>query len=137
MNLKFVLNAKLKSHSEISIKKTASKDGLASYCKKCSTHAAKISKRGDRKENPAKYRNYRLKKIYKINSEDYDRLSTEQNGQCAICKEIPDSKFLEIDHDNVTGRIRGLLCRYCNLGLGNFKDDVHSLYNAINYLMEN
>lgn len=33
-----------------------------------------------------------------------------------------------------TGIIRGLLCKLCNLGLGNFRDDILNLKRAIEYL---
>ena len=35
-----------------------------------------------------------------------------------------------------TGVIRGILCNECNRGLGYFKDNVHSLARAIEYLTE-
>lgn len=37
-------------------------------------------------------------------------------------------------HDHKTGKIRGLLCRACNHGLGNFLDSIENLEEAINYL---
>lgn len=40
-----------------------------------------------------------------------------------------------IDHDHVTGNIRGLLCNGCNKGLGLFKDDVNILQKAKEYLL--
>jgi hypothetical protein len=41
---------------------------------------------------------------------------------------------LEIDRDHVTGRIRGLLCRKCNCGIGMFGEDVENINKAIRYL---
>ncbi len=48
---------------------------------------------------------------------DEDRLYSEQKGMCAICG-IPESlEELELDHDHVTGRPRGFLCKNCNFKL--------------------
>jgi hypothetical protein len=42
--------------------------------------------------------------------------------------------FLAVDHCHAGGHIRGLLCRQCNVGLGNFQDNIQYLKNAIKYL---
>jgi hypothetical protein len=39
-----------------------------------------------------------------------------------------------LDHCHKTGKLRGLLCSGCNLGVGIFKDDPALLYAAISYL---
>jgi Recombination endonuclease VII len=55
----------------------------------------------------------------------------EQAGVCAICSlDLP----LSIDHDHVTGEVRGLLCSNCNLGIGNLRDDPEIIGSAIRYL---
>jgi hypothetical protein len=59
----------------------------------------------------------------------------EQMGLCAICGHAPIGSF-HIDHDHVTGRVRGLLCRNCNLALGLFGDDVPALTRAVTYLVD-
>ena len=63
-----------------------------------------------------------------------DRLEYQANG-CAICgNPCSTGRKLAIDHDHLTGRIRGLLCSNCNQGLGKFKDDIGLLRRAIAYL---
>jgi hypothetical protein len=42
--------------------------------------------------------------------------------------------MLSVDHDHVTGAVRGLLCSNCNLVLGYACDDVTVLQKAIGYL---
>lgn len=74
-------------------------------------------------------------KEYGLTTRDVDNLFKKQRGLCAICLDpLPAGQHTHIDHCHVTGRVRGLLCRGCNLGLGNFKDDTLSLQCAIKYL---
>jgi len=74
---------------------------------------------------------FKLKNIYKITEEKLDEFVKFSDGRCSIC--LLKTK-LYIDHDHITGKVRGLLCNSCNLGLGKFKDDVAILKNAIKYL---
>lgn len=46
----------------------------------------------------------------------------EQNGTCAICDKPPtptkkNKGYLDVDHDHLSGTIRGLLCHRCNQGM--------------------
>lgn len=80
--------------------------------------------------------NSRLKK-YGLNYDTYLELNRKQNGKCAICgSEIGDAMMnrLYVDHNHKTGKVRGLLCMECNIGLGKFKDNIDLLKNAILYL---
>ena len=52
--------------------------------------------------------------------------------RCNGCKELKDHPAVHVDHE--TGAVRGLLCFTCNVGLGNFKDDLGRLLNAADYL---
>lgn len=86
-------------------------------------------------------RRYKLEANYGLSIEDYDALSVAQGGVCAICGGLPyggrvdaRKQFLSVDHDHVTGAVRGLLCDGCNTGLGQFKDDPDRLIAAIEYL---
>ena len=53
---------------------------------------------------------------------------------CQICDKPFGHKV--VDHDHKTGKIRGLLCRQCNFGLGHFRDNPDSLEKAATYLKE-
>ena len=59
-----------------------------------------------------------------------------QHHRCAIChrRSLEFRKPLGVDHDHKTGKIRGLLCAACNLGLGAFKDDFDVLIRAAQYI---
>lgn len=74
-------------------------------------------------------------RLYGLTPFQYRKLLRNQNGVCAICKEInDDGRSLAVDHDHYTGKVRGLLCTRCNLGLGFFKDEIRLLAEAIVYL---
>ncbi len=126
--------------------------GLCQYCKICSnlnrqetririkTGTTKFSK-GDYKnkgiEEKRKHtKNSFLKRKYDITLDDYNKLFSNQKGACAICS-VHQTKLrrpLDVDHDHVTGLVRGLLCSNCNTGLGLFKDNIITLSNVIRYL---
>lgn len=61
----------------------------------------------------------------------------EQKGLCKICHQPPNGRWkrLAVDHDHLTGKVRGLLCHSCNAGLGHFKDSVDALRSAISYIV--
>jgi len=76
---------------------------------------------------------------YGLTVERYKAMLVEQDNKCAICGALfseEDSNWY-IDHCHTTGKVRGLLCLRCNLGLGWFSDDLNSLANAIQYLNAN
>jgi len=76
-------------------------------------------------------RDRRLINKYNISQLDYELLVKKQDGKCVICRK---DNTLVVDHNHKTGNIRELLCDKCNLGLGNFKDNIELLSNAIMYL---
>ena len=85
------------------------------------------------------HREYRRKTwrkyVYGLSNEQYEEMLSAQSGVCAICeKGCPTGKSLAVDHDHLSGRIRGLLCADCNGALGHFKDDPALLRRAIVYL---
>jgi hypothetical protein len=76
-----------------------------------------------------------LRREYGLTEEAFQVLVEVQNNKCAICRQdLGEGMNRCVDHDHVTGRVRGLLCRTCNLGLGYFKDSVQNLQSAQEYL---
>ncbi len=49
----------------------------------------------------------------------FDAMVLAQGGRCVCGEEL---RSLHVDHDHKTGRVRGLLCRACNLAAGYLKD---------------
>jgi len=88
------------------------------------------------KTNKDKSKNSYLKRTYNITLADYQALELLQENKCACCgihkKEL--SKPLVVDHDHLTGKIRGLLCDACNVAIGGLGDNINSVYKAIEYL---
>ena len=93
-------------------------------------------------KHPGKVRAANLKRDFGITSEQYDEMLQTQNGLCAIClkpetaihnftKQI---KNLAVDHDHVTGKVRGLLCQRCNHAIGLVDENPQTLRNATKYL---
>jgi hypothetical protein len=75
-------------------------------------------------------------KHYGITPEQYNEIFNRQKGKCAICgkPQTELKKRLHIDHNHITGEIRGLLCFNCNLILGMSNDNSEQLRNAADYL---
>ena len=124
-------------------------DKKASWCRKCGNagNAAYYKNNKESCDNRTRkwqssennkhiLRQRRLIKEFNITQEEYVSMLESQGNCCAICK-TPASNFekrMAIDHCHRTGKIRGILCNSCNLGLGCFKDSLDYLDKAIMYL---
>ena len=80
-------------------------------------------------------RRYNLKSKFGLTPEQFDDMLKAQSGVCAICGRQPEGR-LHVDHDHASGRVRGLLCRPCNVGIGHFEESVERLKNAIAYIQK-
>ncbi len=102
-------------------------------CKKEQRSPAAAQRRKERERR-------RTLALYGLTQAEYEGLVKRQQNRCAICKTTkvggPPTRrgYWHIDHDHVTGQIRGLLCARCNLGLGNFSDDPELLAAAARYV---
>jgi hypothetical protein len=75
--------------------------------------------------------NYRLQYEYGITLQQYDEILAAQGGVCVLCMKPPTERRLAVDHDHVTGRVRGLMHRTCNSSFrGIFGDDPFALHRA-------
>lgn len=114
--------------------------GRLGQCKECIHTRNRQEKYVERvkKSVSAEYERIRLRKpmrIYGISKEEYFNL-IEKYPCCAICGKPPVKKALSIDHNHKTGKVRGLLCHSCNMGIGLLNEDTGIMYKTIQYINE-
>jgi hypothetical protein len=75
---------------------------------------------------------WRLINVYNITPDDHKRLFDAQNGKCVLpsCGKQANAT----DHDHITGKTRGLMCKEHNSALGLFSDNPGLLREAADYL---
>lgn len=77
------------------------------------------------------------RKRYGLSEEGYEALLEAQGGVCAICGGGPRGRRPDtfyVDHDHVSGVVRGLLCSPCNLMIGQASEDPSVLRSGADYL---
>lgn len=62
------------------------------------------------------------------------RVVLERERGCEVCGVILAGRELAVDHCHESGKVRGLLCHSCNMGIGQFKDSPELLRKAAVYL---
>ena len=101
-------------------------------CKACDRQ----SKRARDKRTKQERANQSLLSRYGITAEIRDKLADIQGG-CGICgTKNPGGRYntWNVDHCHHTGKVRGVLCWDCNVGIGKLKDDAQLLRRAIQWL---
>jgi hypothetical protein len=73
---------------------------------------------------------------YGLTEERYNEILVSQGGRCAICRieKCKTGRRFAVDHDHGTGKVRGILCSACNIGIGHMQDDPELLRRAADYL---
>lgn len=92
------------------------KSGFDSWCRVCRSSYRNEICRG-------RFRN--------VISDEHLKYLKNTIKQCVICGS---KEKLVVDHNHISGEVRGLLCNHCNRGLGHFKDDPMLLEFAAQYL---
>lgn len=134
--------------------RTAAVDGLQGSCKTCKarSHRAWIDEQPKKPkpapapryiDTPEARRKYKLKHLYQLSLEEFDRMLQDQGAACAICRS-PDPRGTGwcVDHDHACcpgkrtcGKCtRGILCVPCNKGIGILGDTAEALERAAAYL---
>jgi Recombination endonuclease VII len=82
----------------------------------------------------------RVQNTYGISRADYEALLAFQKGRCYICHQKPRGRRLAVDHDHVTGQVRGLLCANdewgCNMSLRRLLNDEAVAVRALEYVRQ-
>jgi hypothetical protein len=87
-------------------------------------------------ESTEKRRSAKYKRLYGITTAIYDAMLAVNNGGCWICGRLAGERRLSVDHERGSGKVRGILCYYCNNKLiGRAKQkDCWKFQKAIEYL---
>ena len=82
-----------------------------------------------------------------LTKEEYDKILKSQGYVCAACDNPPVTSSVRpgankyddfvIDHDHVTGKVRGLVCTNCNVALGMIRDNPETARKLAAYLEAN
>ena len=130
--------------------KNKTRTGGYSYeCKSCSNDRIKKYRKSGKNNIREKelerhklyYERYKIKlrddkflRDYGITYAEKLSMIEDQQNKCKICgKEI--NKITGcLDHCHKTKKVRGILCRNCNMAIGIFQDNISTLKKAIKYL---
>ena len=111
------------------------------HCKSCHIADTRIRIDAKGKLYKRQIQHRQALKKHRLTETQYLQMVERQKNVCAICYQpafsIPRSntaEYLSIDHDHQTGKVRGLLCRHCNLVLGYMEDVPERLRMAAAYL---
>ncbi|MFF4815110.1 endonuclease domain-containing protein [Kitasatospora sp. NPDC001309] len=111
-------------------------NGRANVCRACVKAAN--NKANKDPQVVRKRRDSRLRRLYGITLDEYERMGRAQRWRCAICGRkaaVGDRLVVDHDHDKPKGQaVRRLLCRGENSALGHFGDSSTRLDKGAAYL---
>lgn len=118
-----------------------------SQCKDCEHAACREYSSGNRERRNAGLRKWRAanpekakandkrgryKKLYGLTLDQVEAIKSANGYRCWVCNKSRNALY--IDHDHVTGKVRGALCPLCNTFLGKIGDDVATIERMIEYV---
>jgi tetratricopeptide (TPR) repeat protein len=116
------------------------KEAIAAYIKdyqEKNKEAIKAYREKNKEARAAYQKAYDVLKRYGITLAEKKKMQDEQGNKCKICyQDFPSDVAPNVDHCHTSGKVRGLLCWNCNIGLGSFKDNPLVLIKAAEYLKE-
>jgi len=112
------------------VRNRSTRSGYGTYCRTCQN--AKSAESIARLHGTT--RHYHLTRRYGIGARDVLRMLEDQGWRCPICFTTLTEKTCHVDHDHVSGAVRGITCFNCNGGLGQFRDKPFVLRRAADYL---
>lgn len=83
-------------------------------------------KRDQRCRSCAKHQSFVLKEIKKV--------APPKTDYCQCCGSTEGRSLIVLDHDHITDKFRGWVCKNCNTGIGLLGDNIEGLETAIKYL---
>ena len=108
-----------------------SKDGRQGRCKTCQKALNSTPGMAEKRKRHAWLA---CLKKFGITEDEYMKMFDVQNGVCAICHRPELDVKLAVDHDHRTLKVRGLLCKRCNMGIGLLGDNHETVMTASLYL---
>lgn len=112
----------------------AERDGPTLRCEKCRKEKNESTRR-HRHLHDRDNEDRRMRRRFGMSLEEYEEMSSHQDGKCLVCGGVnSDGAKLAIDHCHVSGRIRGLLCRKCNVALGLLGENPDTIQKLKEYL---
>lgn len=116
----------------------------SSWCRDCTngairkyskTEVGAARKKAAQESWDARNPDYQVTYRYGLEPGQYDAMRTAQDDRCAICRTVDaGGRRWHVDHDHLSGKVRGLLCSACNLGIGKMQDDPDRLRAAAAYI---
>jgi hypothetical protein len=86
-------------------------------------------------EYKAKKKIHSLRYNYGLSEAEYEAMLIQQDNKCKICRS---EQGLFVDHNHLTGKVRGLICRNCNTAIGMLKADngTQLIESTLKYISE-
>lgn len=133
----------MKGYMQIYLKKPHVIEKIKKYNKQYNQNPKNKASNKERRKiylsNPENKEKAKIKAIltkYRLSQEEFKKILGKSGGKCEICYvSLYGLEYkLNIDHCHKTNKVRGILCRNCNLGIGFFEENKKVLSSAIKYL---